>query len=300
MIKLQAIEQSVPLQMREQLIEEYRKKNLEGGVYLQTCNRIEFYSGDGEVPEDIANHLFSVTAGLKSSLIGESAVQGQVKEAYQKACETNNLSKSLHKLFQTALFVGKKVRSQTGISKGAMSHSQAAVDIAQKIHGNLSNAVITLVGINNINEKIIKYLSKKGIETIFIGNRTYAKAKAMAENYGAQSFKFDKLPDILKKTDVLISATSAPHLIVKEEMFPTGKKMVIVDLAVPRDVDKAIGGLENVHLLNVEQLEGTIEQNIEKRQALINEAKLIVKDETHRFLDSLKISLLEPVLRNAN
>lgn len=288
MIQLQAIEQSVPLEQREKLIEEYRKKNLVGGVYLQTCNRIEFYSGDGDVPEEIVRHLFSVTAGLKSSLIGESAVQGQVKEAYQKACEGKNLSKTLHKLFQTALFVGKKVRTTTGISKGAMSHSQVAVDVAQRIYGDLSKAVITLVGINNINEKIVKYLTKKGAETIFIGNRTFEKAEKLANQHGAHSFRFDALPDILQKTDVLISATSAPHVIVKESIFPKDKSMVVVDLAVPRDIDRRIGELEGVSLFNVEQLEGVVEQNIEKRQEIISEAREIVDDEVNRFFELLK------------
>jgi glutamyl-tRNA reductase len=261
---------------------EYRNKQ---GVILQTCNRVEFYSGEGDVPEDITRHLFRVVAGLESCLIGEIAIQGQVKTAYIEAAGKYKLSKGLHALFQNALCVGKRVRTESGISRGAISHSQAAVDIICKSNLNLYHALITIVGAHKLNEDIIRYLQSKGAETIFMANKSFEKAQAVAHKYNCNVFRLDQVKEFLKFTDILITATSAPHLIVKDSDFPEGKEMLIIDLAFPRDVDENIGKRKGVTLYNLENIEQRVNQNIDLRKNEIAKAEQIIEEEIERFYE---------------
>ncbi len=253
------------------------------GVLLQTCNRVEWYYGRGEISDHIVRHLFRVVSGMESPLIGESAIVNQVKIAYQDAAKKSQLDKSLHKLFQTALFVGKRVRKETGISKGAMSHSQAAVHFLFKEIGDIKNLKITVIGVNALNEKIIKFLLKKDVEPVFIGNRTYDKARELADKYGAKAFRFDQLYEILEKTDVLISATAAPHYIIKKENFNISNSMYILDLAVPRDIDPEVGRLSNVELFDIEIIEKQIKKNIIYREEKLDRATKIIEEEVKLF-----------------
>ena len=183
MVELIKLGKESPLEQREKLLAEIMDNYDREGILLNTCNRVEWYSGKGSIPGDVALHLFRVVSGLESVIIGETAIVNQVKTAYMEAVKHTLLDKNLHKLFQTALFVGKRVRRETGISRGAMSHSQAAVNLLfQKIE-NPEKLNITVIGVNALNEKIIRFLVNKGAKTIFIGNRTYDKAKILAEKY---------------------------------------------------------------------------------------------------------------------
>ena len=252
-------------------------------VLLQTCDRIELYWGEGVVPEYIAHHLFSVVSGLDSSLIGECAIQGQVKNCYQQSVKQYKLSGSLHKLFQTALSVGKRVRTESAISQGAISHSQAVIEclIQEKIP--LKNALITMLGINKLNEDIIKFLQAKGAMSIFLGNRYYEKAQDMASKYDCKAFRFDEMKPFLEFTDVLISATSAPHLIVKPEHISPNQKILILDLAFPRDVDQRIGEMPNVTLYNLEDIKQRVNQNLDSRRKRVEKALEIIDEEVQKF-----------------
>ncbi|MGL1893504.1 MAG: hypothetical protein OCD02_17840 [Spirochaetaceae bacterium] len=256
-------------------------------VVLNTCNRTEIYSGEGEIPEEVIKHLFRVTTGLESSLIGEKAIQGQVKEAYKTASETG-LSSSIHKLFQRALNVGKNVRTNTGINRGAVSHSQATVDLLINLNLNLKNSHITLIGAHNLNEKIIYYLLKKGAETVFLGNRTYYKAKEISEKYNSAAFHLDTLKEVLQKTDILITATAAPHAIIHKDNFPMDKEMTIIDLAVPSDTDIDVQNLDNVHYVDNTGVEKTVNVNLGIRELEFKKASIIVENEVELFLEKLK------------
>jgi glutamyl-tRNA reductase len=283
MVELIKIGTECKIGERETFLLNLKAKVENDGVLLQTCNRVEFYSGSGIISDEITRHLFRVVSGLESTIIGESAIVGQVKQAYFNATQNNRLDKSLHKLFQYSLFVGKRVRKETGISKGAMSHSQAAVDFLFKEIGDIKSLKITVIGVNALNEKIIKFLIKKDTEPVFIGNRTFAKANELAEKYGAKAFHFDQLSTILEKTDVLISATAAPHFILKKENFNAQRKMYILDLAVPRDIDPAIGELPNVNLFDIEFIENQIKKNLSVRNEKLSEAESIIDDEVKIF-----------------
>jgi len=266
-------------------------------VLLQTCDRIELYWGEGEVPDFIAHHLFSVVSGLDSSLIGECAIQGQVKNCYQQSAQKHKLSGSLHKLFQTALSVGKRVRTESAISHGAISHSQAVIEclIQEKIP--LKSALITMLGINKLNEDIIKFLQAKDAMSIFLGNRYFEKAQDIAGKYDCQAFRFDEMKSFLEFTDVLISATSAPHLIVKPEHISPDQKLLILDLAFPRDVDESIGLMPNVTLYNLEDIKLRVNQNKDARRQKISVALQIIDEEVEKFCSKINrhLALSSPV-----
>lgn len=283
MIHLYSTHRSTSLIDREKEFNSFVTLSSKPGVLLQTCNRLEFYEGEGEVPQDIVRHLFRVVSGLESHLVGEIAIQGQVKTSYIEASGKYRLSKSLHQLFQTALFVGKRVRTSSGISKGAVSHSQAATEIIARSGLPLKNAIISLIGAHKLNLDIIRFLTSKGAETIFLANKTYDKAKEIGDTMNCQVMRLNQLKEMLQFTDILISATAAPHLIVKYDDFPQDKQMLIIDLAFPRDVDERIGDLSGVSLFNLESVEAFVQQNIDTRHSKIEQAEQIIEEEIQKF-----------------
>lgn len=284
MIELTKIGTEHSLDKRESFLAQLKQSGNGSGILLQTCNRVEWYHGKGKISDDIAMHLFRVISGLESSIIGETAIVNQVKLAYQEAVKNSRLDKSIHKLFQTALFVSKRVRKETRISEGAMSHSQAVVNILDKNNAELSGLKITLLGVNKLNENIIQFLLNKGASAIFIGNRTFEKAQELASKYDSKALHFDSLRETIENTDVLISATSAPHYVLKKETFSTTKPITIFDLAVPRDVDPGIGKLPNVRLFNIEEIEKQVEQNVQERRAKVAMAENIIEKEVQIFI----------------
>ncbi|HEX2935207.1 MAG TPA: hypothetical protein VHO72_07620 [Bacteroidales bacterium] len=301
MISLYSNHQNTSLTDREKLFSTVKPWLLKPGVLLQTCNRVEFYEGEGEIPACIIRHLFRVVSGLESSLVGELAIQGQVKNAYIQASGKYKLSKSLHRLFQSALAVGKRVRNSSGISKGAVSHSQAAVEILAGSNIDLNNTIISLIGIHKLNTDIIRFLKSKGAETIFLANKTYDKAKEIGDAMGCQVMRLDQLREMLQFTDILITATAAPHLIVKYENFPKEKQMIIIDLAFPRDVDEHIGQLPGITLHNLETVEQQARQNLELRHSRIAKAEQILEEEIDKFIKKQQQDALRqlPIQYNA-
>lgn len=276
---------------RERFFNELRLPENTPHVLLQTCDRIELYWGDGAVSEQIAHHLFSVVSGLDSSLVGECAIQGQVKNCYQDAAAKHKLSGSLHKLFQTALSVGKRVRTESAISQGAISHSQAVIECLIQEQIPLKNALITMLGINKLNEDIIKFLQAKGAMSIFLGNRYFEKAEDMAAKYECKAFRFDEMKSFMEYTDVLIAATSAPHAIVRPEHISSNQKILILDLAFPRDVDERVGEMPNVTLYNLEDIKQRVDQNLASRQQKMKLALEIIDEEVAKFTQNRKLSV---------
>lgn len=286
MIKFQHIQKrTLSPEDEEQIRNQWESEDK--AVVLNSCSRLERYSGQGRVREEVVNHLFRVTSGLESTVLGESAIQGQVKKAYSES--PDGLSTTLHRLFQRALFVGRRVRTETALSRGAISYSQASVELVLKnMEDNLQDANITLTGAHAMNESIIRFLVSKGARTIFIANRTFIKAQHLAERHQCTALTFDKLNEVLAKTDVLISATAAPHLIIKKERFPQAKKMLVLDLAMPRDVEQTIGDLQDVHLISLEEIESRMHQNLNLRRKEIKKAEVIIREEVDRFQEEQK------------
>lgn len=200
------------------------------------------------------------------------------------ACRQSRLDASLHKLFQTALRVGKLIRTCTGISKGAMSHSHATVELLRKKIVSLSDVSITILGVHNMNGNLLHHLTRVGASAVFVGNRTFRKASELAAKYNATAFDFSMLESRLKETDVLVSATSAPHCVVTLKRFPVLRPMMIFDLAVPFDVDPEIGLLPDVELYNVWQVESAVEQNLLLRRNAISAAEALVEEQVKAFM----------------
>ncbi len=206
-------------------------------VYLQTCKRVEVYGGDGDIPLYIAKHLFEVSSGLKSPIVGENQIQCQVRDAYLRAIEHNHVSSGLHTLFQNALRISKKIRTKTKISTGAMTYSSVAFEIIKQEWPNLDTAKILIIGVNNLNRDLLKILAKNKSNTIFVGNRTFFKAEALAREFACRALSLKNIDEVLPEVDIVISCTSAPHLILKKEKFLHNKKQLLIDLAVPCDID---------------------------------------------------------------
>lgn len=259
-----------------------------GAVLLQTCNRVELYYGDGDVPDDVARHLFRVTAGLESALIGERAVQGQVKDSYQQAQLQYRLTAEMHKLFSCALEVGKRVRTETEISQGAVSHSLAAIEILQQEQVDLSQSRITIVGVNKLTSDILKFLKNKGARMVFLANRSQMKAHQLADPLGISVFELHDKQRFLADTDILISATSAPHAVIDATDIPFGKKLLAIDLAFPRDIDPSIGRLPNVRLYNLSDVERRVRENISVRKSEVVRAEAIIEEEIAELQDILR------------
>lgn len=259
-----------------------------GAVLLQTCNRVELYYGDGDVPDDVARHLFRVTAGLESALIGERAVQGQVKDSYQQAQLQYRLTAEMHKLFSCALEVGKRVRTETEISQGAVSHSLATIEILQQEQVDLSQSRIAIVGVNKLTSDILKFLKNKGARMVFLANRSQMKAHQLADPLGISVFELHDKQRFLADTDILISATSAPHAVIDATDIPAGKKLLAIDLAFPRDIDPSVGRLPNVRLYNLSDVERRVRENISVRKSEVVRAETIIEEEIAELQDILR------------
>lgn len=289
MIQYQSIShQDTSLDDRETYLRQLRQEETGPSVLLQTCNRIELYYGDGDVPDHVARHLFRVVCGLESAIIGERAVQGQVKEAYQKARESGQkLSAGLHKLFECALQIGKRVRNETQISHGAVSHSLAAIEIIEQEHLDLARAHITVVGVNKLTDDVIKFLRNKGAKVIMLANRTEEKARQMAAPYGIEVCGLDQKREFLKEADILICATSAPHAIIFKDDLPDNHRMLAIDLAFPRDIDPAVQDLQQVTLYNLHDVENKVQNNIAIREDEVRKAELMIEEEIGLLRDTL-------------
>ena len=274
-------------------------------VFLKTCNRSELYYGEGDMPDEVTRHLFRVVSGLESAIVGERAVQGQVKEAYYNAKAQRHLPAELHKLFLAALQVGKRVRNETEISHGAVSHSLAALEIIEDeiLKGNkidaqrndkadlkksLQDAHITIIGVNKLTADILKFLQNKGAKMVFLANRSQIKAHYIADPLGIKVYTLDEKKDFLAHTDILISATSAPHLIIRKDDIPKDKSMLAIDLAFPRDIDSSLNELPHVHLFNIRDVEKKVRQNLDVREAEVKKAEAIIEEEIKELNEALE------------
>jgi glutamyl-tRNA reductase len=205
-----------------------RKRDLPGNqLWIQTCQRLEVYSGYGEISEATALHLFRMVSGLDSVFIGDSAISGQVKKAYIEASGQNELSKGMHRLFQRTLYVGKLVRATTDISVGAISYPQAVIQTLKSLE--FYPLSVTLVGVNAITAKLIKWLTASGVLHLNLVNRTPAKVEKLAGIHGGNTFPLYELTRLISSSDVVILCTSAPGYLLNKSDIPSGKKCCIID-----------------------------------------------------------------------
>ncbi len=292
MIQLLGKDHSVSVEEREAFIKVCACLRRGPHVYLQTCNRVEIYKGDGLADPQIVEHLFRVTSGLESRMVGERHIQGQVKRAYIESVNGQHISSGLHRLFQAALHVGKKVRTGTEISKGALTHSMAVIELLSQECRPLDEKRVLVVGVHKTNENILKYLHACGCKSVVITNRTEGKAKETAQSFDFRSIAFHKRVDALNEADILITATSSDEPIFLPQSFSAGRSITVVDIAVPRDVDPLAGKIPGVTLFNVEDVEARIDQNLSNRKSEMLRAENIIRQEVERFSNTLTLETI--------
>ena len=325
---------SAPVDVRERLalsdkdldlvLPQFKQKTgLIEGVVLSTCNRVEVYGvGDrrqssrhvkevlcryrdlslremepyfyDEVQPGSVAHLFRVACGLDSMVLGETEIFGQVKKAYQKAADQKIVGTVLHRMFQKTFQLGKKVRTQTEINVGSVSVSSVAVDLAEKIFGDLTQKKVMIMGAGEVSESTVSHLVERGTASILASNRSLERAQLLAARFHGEAVPYDLAFERMKEVDIVISSTSAPHPIirfdsVKKLMHARGQKPIFfIDIAVPRDIEPEIDQLDNVYLYNIDDLKELSDKNLTVRKAELHKCELMIEEEVARFMGWLK------------
>jgi len=238
---------------------------------------------------DAAHQLFRVTAGLDSMIIGEAEIQGQVKRAYELALVEGATGPILNRLFRGALAAGKRARSETGISEGALSVPQVAVELAQRTLGDLGSRRVLVVGAGETAELTARALAARGVEAVFIANRRYDRAIGLAERFGGRAVRFEELPEQMAEADIVAASTSSPHHVIERDGLAgvmagrDGRPLLLVDLAVPRDIHPDCRELAGVTLYDMDDLQQLVERNVSGREAEARRAEGVLRSELARF-----------------
>ncbi|HON92443.1 MAG TPA: glutamyl-tRNA reductase [Sedimentisphaerales bacterium] len=309
----------------------HQRDQIREAVILQTCNRLEFYlyvkkdfdsgaflrdllAAQGtDAAEtwkkhsreltgmDVVRHLFEVAAGLDSQMIGENQILAQVKAAYTESLETRMSRLIFHRLFHNAFRVGKAVRTRTQINCGAVSIGLAAVELAKE-KVDLTPSRVMIVGAGENAELVAHYLSKAGVSGLVIANRDIEKARAMAGRFPrTEAVELSEIVSRLSDVDVVISSTASPEPIltradVEWSLAGRERSLIIIDIAVPRDIDPEVGRIDCVRLYNIDDLDGQIAANRQRRNSEIPKAKAIVEEFVATFSQWYESLDLVPVI----
>jgi len=302
----------------ETLIEE---NGFAEAVILSTCNRAEIYAlaqnakaaerlrrflsfrlKDGPSSTELGSllyahidrgaveHLFAVACGIDSQVLGEPQILGQVQAAFEQAMHVRAAKSVLSKLFQWALSAGKRARAETQIGRSAASIGSVAVELAKQILGDLSAKKILLIGSGKMSELAAKNLLKGGARKIKVANRTYERAQELARRLGGRAIRFEELQGALVQADVVISSTAAPSFILRAEqveqaMRPRAERpLLLIDIAVPRDIDPEVKRIPNVFLHNIDDLKAVAEEGLRERHKEVSKVKGIIREEVGKFM----------------
>lgn len=287
---------------------------------VSTCNRTELYCPGNleigsvvgwwqrylEIHQDVLSphvyvlrdeaavqHMMRVASGLDSMVLGETQILGQLKCAYQLAEKLGMIGKSLSRLFQHSFHVAKKVRTCTDISKHTYSVSYLALKLAKQIYADIKKTTILFIGAGENIELALKHFAKDPVQKIYIANRSTEKAQRLAQTYDAKVLSLSQIEQCLETVDIIISSTNSSEYLLKKEDFTPylkkrkGKRLFIVDLAVPRDIDPALSQLEEVFLYNMDDLQKMIQENQTFRKNAVKGAEAIIQTEAGEFMDWL-------------
>jgi glutamyl-tRNA reductase len=238
---------------------------------------------------DAARQLYRVTAGLESMVVGEAEIQGQVRRAHEAALAAGCTGPLSNRLFAAALTTGKRVRSETAIGASRVSVPSVAVDLALAELGELERRHVVILGAGETSELTARALAERGAGTIFLANRHADRALSLAERFGGSVVGLDRLPEQLALADMVLCSTSSPHAIVGRDELELvmasreGRPLLMIDLAVPRDVDPACGEIEGVRLYDIDDLQTRIARNLDTRTEEVPRALEIVEEEIRRF-----------------
>lgn len=292
---------------------------------LMTCNRVEVYvvSPKGSkvlfnfakqmnVPnlivdfhdhEESIRHLMKLTSGLESMIVGEDQILGQVKDLYNIAKETGTTGKMLDTVFIKAIQVGKRVRNETAINKGSVSIGSAAVELAEDVLGSLGGKTVMIVGAGEMGSLVARALANKNIKVIYVANRTFERAKTLAYELKGKAIKYDLMPEYIKDSDVVISATAAPHKVITRDMVENAlsgrdQEILLIDIANPRDIEETAGELQGVRLFNIDNLRDISERNLERRKSEIPKLEKIINEEIDLLKKQYKRQQADRVISN--
>ncbi|MEC9331114.1 MAG: glutamyl-tRNA reductase, partial [Verrucomicrobiota bacterium] len=295
-------------------LDQIREKGIaEEVMILSTCNRVEIYAVSNNnnkafsqnlskflcefhnISEELGDalysfndshcidHLFRVSCGIDSMVLGETEILGQLKQSYKLALEQKTTGPILNKIFQKAFNVAKLVRTKTQIQRGSISVSSVAVELAESIFDSLESQQVLVIGAGDTSEKAARALKSRGASSILVSNRSHEKAISLAAELHGRAINFDTWEQEFKTIDIIISSTSAPHYVLKRDKLQTMLKqrgnspLLIIDIAVPRDIDPDCNQVENVYVYNIDDLQTIASQYLNQRKAdLANCEKLII------------------------
>lgn len=252
--------------------------------------------------EDAVKHVFRVASSLDSLIVGEGQIAGQVKQAYESAQGGGTAGIVLHSLFQQALAVAKRVRTQTGISKGHVSVSSVAVDYVRQVHDHFGDKTVLVIGAGKMGALTLKHLRELKPERILVTNRSPEKAQDIAKECGGSAIPWDQLDDALVEADIVLSTTGAPEPIMTRRRFDgilarrSRGTMVILDIAVPRDFDPRIHDGDRACLFNVDDLKRIQEETLKERQEHVKPSEVIVEQDVARFLSEWRRKKNGPII----
>jgi len=326
-----------PTEAADALLALRQAAGVEEAVLLSTCNRTEVYlfpCEDGAPVQTweellsrragrmerqvrdylfeqrglgVVRHLFQVSAGLDSMVTGEAEIQGQVRDAYERAMnlpvDPPMAGPVLNRLFQMALSVGGQVRSETTIGEGAASVASVAVELARKIFGSLRGKRVLILGAGQTGELIVEALGREGVEGVMVANRTYERAVDLARRIRGQAIPMDRLAQGLSSADIVLASTAAPHPILTREVFreafPEGlrRPLLMIDIAIPRDVDHSLSDESEVFLYNVDDLRKIVDEQVRLREGAVPEADRIIRAQSEEFRTWFASLEVVPVIR---
>ncbi|WP_428909298.1 glutamyl-tRNA reductase [Niallia sp. Krafla_26] len=321
-----------PSQLGDAMTTLKQKKSILENVILSTCNRTEIYAVVDQIhtgryyikeflsewfhiekeeftpflfiyEEDGAmEHLFKVTCGLNSLVLGETQILGQVRTSFLTAQEGQTSGTVFNQLFKQAITLAKKAHSNTDIGSNAVSVSYAAVELAKKVFGSIENKHVIILGAGKMGELAIQNLHGSGATKITVLNRTYEKAENLASRFNGQAKTMDELQTALMDADILISSTGAKDFVLTKKMVEEvekkrkGKPLFMVDIAVPRDLDPTIAELEGVFLYDIDDLEGIVEANLQERKKAAEAIMLMIEEEIVEYKQWLNMLGVVPVI----
>jgi glutamyl-tRNA reductase len=299
-------------------------------VILSTCNRVELYAATspgqsvavesirrflvetrgygGPVGDEIytlgephsVEHLFKVACGIDSMVLGETEILGQLKRAYDLALQHRHTGSLLNRVFQRAFNVAKQIRTETNIQRGSVSVGSVAVELAEKVFHSLSNRQVMVLGAGDTSEKTARALLSRGAHSILVANRTFERAVTLAKELDGRAVKFDDWAREFDNIDIVISSTAAPHHILdRAKLEPLMKRrrnrpLLLIDIAVPRDIDPEVNYLENVYLYNIDDLQAIADDYLQQRREEIARCELLIREKARLLLKAGTVNAHPP------
>ena len=303
---------------------------IEEAIILSTCNRSEVYIYSNDISdkvevvknfyqdyfdvesieeflfnktgEEAIKHVFNVSAGLDSLVLGEDQILGQVKDAHDFARQLGSSKKVFNKLFREAITVSKDIKTTTKISHQPLSISYIGIKCLKEKMGSLENKNALVIGLGKMSKLAMKHLEEEQLNNIYVTNRSYEKLKSIQDEYkNLIPIKYEDRYEVMDKVDIVISATASPHTVLKKDEMPkTSNKLIMMDIALPRDIDKNLNEFENIEVYDIDDLKKISEANDKKRRELASIGELIIDEKIEEFNEWLDTIKIDPTIQSLN